>query len=403
MSGAFLKPAGESVRAALLLSISVLSAFGQPAGRQEQIQIHSRQAREDLKTKRPDLAIKEYQAILALDPANLDASANAGVLEFFGGQYAKAAQQLRAALQLQPDLPKLRALLGMSEKRIGEMSKAQADLENSFAKLREEKLRVQAGMELIEIDYALSDLGKAAEVVNVLRQLEPADVDILYTAHRIYSDLADETTLSLAMLAPDSARMNQLMAHELARQGKNEGAIARYREALKKSPQLSDVHYELAEMLNTSSSAADRQEAEKEYRAALAENPFDEKSQCKLAAIAVKRSDLKTASADYTRALDMQPNDSDANLGMAKILMSEHKGAQAEPYLERAAKLEPFDAVTHYRLGMLYRELGRGDDAQRELAEFEKLKTMKNRLAKIYQEISLQPAKQDEPDEAVPQ
>ncbi len=160
MSGAFLKPAGESVRAALLLSISVLSAFGQPAGRQEQIQIHSRQAREDLKTKRPDLAIKEYQAILALDPANLDASANAGVLEFFGGQYAKAAQQLRAALQLQPDLPKLRALLGMSEKRIGEMSKAQADLENSFAKLREEKLRVQAGMELIEIDYALSDLGK---------------------------------------------------------------------------------------------------------------------------------------------------------------------------------------------------------------------------------------------------
>jgi hypothetical protein len=39
----------------------------------------------------------------------------------------------------------------------------------------------------------------------------------------------------------------------------------------------------------------------------------------------------------------------------------------SEPYLARAATLEPFNAATHYRLGVLYRELGRADDAHREL------------------------------------
>ena len=246
-------------------------------------------------------------------------------------------------------------------------------------------MQVEAGLELIEVDYALRDLAKAAEIVNVLRQLEPTDVNILYTAHRIYSDLSDEAMLSLTMLAPDSARMHQLMAHELARQAKDDAAIQNYRIALKIDPQRTDVHYELAEMLNTQSSSAAQAEAEKEYKAALAGNPFDEKSECRLGDISIRRSDLKDAMPYYSRALEMQPNDPDANLGMAKVLMAMHQPQKAEPYLERAVQSEPFNPATHYRLGVLYRELGRTDDSHRELAEFEKLKKMKNKLQQVYE------------------
>ncbi|MGA8030476.1 MAG: tetratricopeptide repeat protein, partial [Bryobacteraceae bacterium] len=266
-----------------------------------------------------------------------------------------------------------------------------------------QKLRVEAGLELIEVDYALKDLGKAAEVVNVLRQLEPTDADILYTAHRIYSELSDETTLSLAMVAPDSARMHQLMGHELARQAKDDAAIANYREALKKDPKRADVHFELAEMLNTQSSAAAQAEAEKEYKAALAGNPFDEKSECRLGDISMRRSDLKSAMAYYSHALELEPNDPDAELGMAKVLMSMQQPEKAEPHLEHAAQLEPFNAATHYRLGVLYRELGRSDDSHRELAEFEKLKKMKSRLQEIYQAMRLRPAEQEQQDRDVPE
>ncbi len=370
---------------------------------EQQIAVHARQAQQDLQSNRPDLATREFKAILALDPDNLDARGNLGVLEYFQGQYANAVPDLASALKLNPSLWKLQALLGMSEKRIGSNSKAQADLEQAFPHLEEQKLRVQVGLELIEADYALNDLAKAAEVVNVLRQLEPTDPDILYTAHRIYAELSDETMLSLAMVAPDSARMHQLMAHELARQAKDDIAIANYREALKINPKRADLHYELAEMLNTQSAEAAHAEAEKEYKAALALNPLDEKSECRLGDIAAKRSDLKSAAAYYSRALEMQPNDADANLGMAKILMSLQERQKAESYLEHAAQLEPFNPATHYRLSVLYRELGRAEDARRELAEFQKLKKMKSRLSDLYQQMRLRPAGQEGGEADVPQ
>jgi tetratricopeptide (TPR) repeat protein len=304
---------------------------------------------------------------------------------------------------LNPNLPKLQALLGMSEKRTGDFSHAQTDLEKSFPDLQEQKLRVTAGLELVELDYSLRSLDKAAEIVNQLRRLEPTDPDILYTAHRIYSELSDETMLTLAMLAPDSARMHQLMAHELARQAKDDAAIANYRIALKLDPQRADIHYELAEMLYTQSSPAAKAEAEKEYKAALAENPLDEKSECRLADIALRNSDPKTALTYYKRALEIQPDDPAANLGMAKVLMSMNEPAEAVSHLEHALQLEPFDPAAHYRLGVLYRQLGRSEDSHRELAEFEKLKKMKSHLSDVYQQMRLQPAMQAESDPDLPQ
>jgi tetratricopeptide (TPR) repeat protein len=391
------------IRVVLACALAAGSPVCAAARQQDQIASHARQAQQDLQDKRPDLAIGEFQAILAIDPGNLDARGNLGVLEYFQGQYAKAVPNLSAALAADPGLWKIEALLGMSEKRIGETTRAQADLEKAFPQLQEQKLRVRAGLELIEVEYALRNLDKAAEVVNVLRRLEPTDIDILYAAHRIYSELSDETMLSLAMIAPDSGRMHQLMAHELARQAKDDAAIANYRAALKTDPQRADVHYELAEMLYTQSSAAAQAEAEKEYKAALAGNPFDEKSECRLGDIAMRRSDTKAAAAYYARALEMQPDDPGANLGMAKVLMSMHEPEKAEPRLEHAAQLEPFDPATHYRLGVLYRELGRTEDSRRELAEFEKLKKMKSRLSEVYQQMRLQPAKQDEAEADLPQ
>ena len=64
---------------------------------------------------------------------------------FFQGDYAKAAPHLRTVVKLRPDLAKIQALLGMSERRLGQAAAAEADLEKAFPQLQEEKLRVQAG------------------------------------------------------------------------------------------------------------------------------------------------------------------------------------------------------------------------------------------------------------------
>jgi len=51
--------------------------------------------------------------IISSRPNNLNASANLGVLPFFQDDYERAIPQLRSAIQLNPDLQKIWALLGI--------------------------------------------------------------------------------------------------------------------------------------------------------------------------------------------------------------------------------------------------------------------------------------------------
>jgi tetratricopeptide (TPR) repeat protein len=387
----------QAVLGAALCTASVVfpQSSSPPATTKQQIESHSRQAQEFLSKGQSELAVREYNAILKLDPNNLDARGNLGVTLFFRGDYANAATNLRAAVKERPNLWNIQALLGMTERRIGQLAAAQADLEKSFPQIQEQKLRVQAGMELIEIYYGAGSLDKASGLVNVLRQVAPENTDVLYTAYRIYSDLAGESMLSIAMLAPNSARMHQITGQEMSRHGDIEGAVAHYREAIKLDPKLPGLRFELAEALNLSNSAADQQSVEKEYQAALADDPLDEKSESRLGDIALRGSNVKAALDHYQRAVELQPNDADACLGLGRVLTEMQRAAEAEQYLKRAVQLDPFMATAHYRLGLVYRATGRPAEAQKELAEFERLKQMKERLKQLYQDMRLQPLKQD--------
>jgi tetratricopeptide (TPR) repeat protein len=384
---------------AILLSVTSTGFSQTPPSHQQQIESHKAQAQAYLSQNRPDLAAGEFKALVALEPNNADARGNLGVLLFFQGAYAEAIPQLRTALKLQPTLWKIQALLGMAEKRTGDVTNALVDLNKAFPKVKEQKIRIDTGMELIEIYSAAGELDKAAATVDVLRELDPTNVEIIYTAYRIYSDLLDESRLSLSVAGPNSARMHQMMAHELARQGRTDEAIANYRQALAINPNLPGLHFELAEMLNNPSIEGGAVEAEKEYKAALAINPFDEKSECRLGDIAAQRGDLEEANTRYSRALQLQPNDPEANIGMAKVLMSRNQTEKAEALLKRSIELDPTSSLAHFRLSTIYRQTGRADDAKRELAEYQKYKDMKEKLRDIYRPMHLEPGK-EEPDDA---
>jgi tetratricopeptide (TPR) repeat protein len=375
-----------------LASVGVQS---QEAGNRQQIAFHAQQAQQFLRANQPDQAIPEFRAIIALDPANVDALGNLGVLLYFKGDYAHAIPELQAALKLDPGLWKIQALLGMAQKRAGDSGDSLANLEQVFPKLEEKSIQIEVGMELVELYSGQEQLAKAAGVLDLLRSKYPTDVGVLYASYRIYSDLAGESMLSLSLVAPHSAQMYQVMAHELARHGQMDAAIRNFREALKINPSLPGLHFELAEALNASDTQQGKEEAKKEYEAALTVNQFDEKSECRLGTIAYQAGDLKSSLSHYSRAVELQPDDAEANLGLAKDRMEMNESQKAQVLLEHAVHLDPTNPEAYFRLATIYRQEGRVEDSKRELEQYQKFRTMKEDLRKIYKEMRLQPAQQE--------
>ena len=368
---------------------------------QEQIKYHAQMAQQYLRQQRPDLAIPELRKVAALDPSNVDAHANLGVLLFFHANYAEAVPELQAAVKLEPDLWRIQALLGMAEEHTADPTNARKDLEASFPQLKDKKLQVQVGLELVGIYTASSDLDDAAGVITQLRKESPDNAEVLYAAYRTYADLSGDSMLSLSLVAPDSAQMHQVMAHEEIKEGNTNGAIMQFRKAIAINPQLPGIHFELAELLNTSDDTKVKSEAEQEYRAALAANPLDERTACRLAEIDATRGNTKQAFAEYSKAVELAPGDSDAKLGLAKILIGMNQQDKAQALLEQTVQLEPTNAVAHYRLGMLYRQAGRMDDAKREVELYKKYKDMKEKLRAVYKDLQVQPGeiRADQTDE----
>ncbi len=360
----------------------------------------NRELQQDLQQQQPDRAIPVLRKIIALEPNDVDALGNLGVLLYFQGQYPEAATRLRSALQLQPGLYKIQALLGIAEERMGNLDGARTDLKTAFRHLQDKKIQIEAGLALIEDDTAEGKLDQAASAAAELQSAAPDDPYILSVVYQVYSRLMDQTLLSMVVVAPDSAEMQIMMAHELVRQGDNPAAIAEYQKALRLNPKLPGAHYELAELLRLSSNPKLQAQAGPEYKAALAVNQYDEGSWRGLGEVEASNENWKAAEQDFKRALALQPSDGEAQTDMAKMLTYMKHPHQAMALLQEAVKEDPTNIVAHYRLSMLYRQAGQPAAAKQEMAAFLHYKALQDQFSKVFRQIRVQSVGPDSSDGA---
>ena len=144
---------------ALLAGPSVWPQSG--ASKQQQIQAHVQRAQQAILSSDFVSAEREFQAVVTLDPSNLDARGNAGVMLYFQGDWAGAAEQFRKVLEIQPKTWKVQAYLGMCEKHLGHPAQAQQLLGEALPHLQTGPFETQAGLELAEILYQTGDLDGA--------------------------------------------------------------------------------------------------------------------------------------------------------------------------------------------------------------------------------------------------
>ncbi len=362
--------------------------YGQASSRDSaEIRNYFQDALKALQANEPAVAVRAYQAILRIDPKNVDAIANLGSVAFVQKDWEGAAREFHKALELQPSLWKAQALLGLCELHLGHSPEALELLSESFPHLDEPKLSLEAGMQLAEILFQEGELAKASAIIGDLRNLHPENVAVLYAAYRIYSDQTLQALNSMALIGPDSAQLHLALAEHLVNEGHLEDAIAEYRKAVERNPDMAGLHYELGEaLLLESHMEAGLTSAQQEFERALALNPAEARAECELGRIDLWRANSSAAYDHYVRAQKLNPLSSCANLGLAELLTDDGKTQQALSYLQVAVHSDPYDPDIRHQLSNAYRELGLKEGADRELKAFQELIKVRDSLKRVYEQ-----------------
>jgi tetratricopeptide (TPR) repeat protein len=371
-----------SIGCAFLLLLMTVDGLPQTSSSTAvEIRDYMSQAQKALRANQPNVAAQAYQAILRLDPENIEARANLGVVAMSTGDWGKAAEDLDAALKLQPSDGRVEALLGLCLIRLGRAAEARKLLAEAFPKLEDPNLKREAGLRLLSIQFETGELDKASGILATLQELYPDDAAISYAAYRVYSDLAFQAIESLAINAPESAQLHRALAEHLVNGGRNEAAITEYRKALAISPDAPDLHFELGQaILFESHVDASLTEAQKEFESSLHLNPADARCECQLAEIDLLRSNSAEAASHFAQALKLDSEAACAKAGLAEQLMEKGNDQQALEYLQAAVRGDPYNDQFHYRLSGFYRRMGNKEEAAKEMEKFKQLRDIKDEL-----------------------
>jgi tetratricopeptide (TPR) repeat protein len=386
--------------------------------------------------KRPDLAEKEFRAVLRFDPANQDGNYNLGVLlmarkaaaeaiphfervhpstlpvrlnlihALFQAKRAAEALRMATALSAQnKNDVQVRFSLGLLLASEGQYKPAQLELEEADV--------LQPGT--FEIIYnlgqaSLRDGNNAAAELSLTRalKLKPDSPDALYLLAQVFaSESRPRDALELLVrahkLAPENTDVIYLMAEVSMSQNFYEDAVPVLESGLQIAPQRSDLRAALGKsyfmagkvdqaievfkkLTEVDRSArpyallgvAYRQlgrydEAKQSLQNGLALDPRDASCLFNLGLIEEQQGDSAGAESMLQQVLRSSPSFPDALLELANLRIAAKKLPDAEQLLRKYVRLSPNPATGYYKLAIVERSLHETAAADRDLSVFQTL------------------------------
>lgn len=137
------------------------------------------------------------------------------------------------------------------------------------------------------------------------------------------------------------------------------------------------VHYAYGVSLATS----DPQAALAQFRQELQTDPAHLFARLQIAILEIKNGEPERALEPAQEAVKKAPNNALAHVALGRALLDLGQPAKALPELETGAKLAPANPQTHLYLEQVYRRLGRKEDAQKQKAEFVRLRAQQDPLS----------------------
>jgi tetratricopeptide (TPR) repeat protein len=208
-------------------------------------------------------------------------------------------------------------------------------------------LLARAHLALGQLDAAEAQLQKAARVA-------PDDEHVLYYLGLVTSQQARRAFERLFSIAPDSARVHQLMAESLEAQERRAAAEQEYEAALRVNPELHEALIGLARLQRL---RLDCEHAVDLYLRADRLRPSFEAAYG-LGSCQLRQGQFGAALASLEQAVARDASAAHAWVALASARLGAGRAAEAVTALERAIALEPEMGEAYYTLGRVYQAIG---------------------------------------------
>ena len=334
-------------------------------------------------------AEEAWRAFLKLHPSTPEPYAHIGLLEARQEHYKEALPFYRKALAMNPAVPGLRLNLGLALFKEGDLQGAIREF--SVLLKSAPTSSAQAQRLTILIGMAHYGLAQYTEAIPFLKEAAARDAQNLplrlALAHSCLWTKQNQCVMDvyreILALNSESAEADMLAGEALDEMKDNEGSTKMFRAAVKANPKEPNVHFGLGYLLWTQKLY---EEAASEFHAELANDPNHIQAMLYLADAEMQMNQMEDSGPLLERVVKTDPALGLAHLDLG-ILYGDHgRNEEALKELTIAEKLMPNEVNVHWRLGRLYRALGKQNEAK---AEFDRASTL-NRVADedLYKKIA---------------
>jgi tetratricopeptide (TPR) repeat protein len=308
--------------------------------------------------------------------SNADYTAERRLLQ--QGHYDEAIAELLELAQQKPGLKGLSREIGMAYYKKGEYIKAI----DSFKGALEQDPKDSEAVQLLGISYYLA--GMPSEAIPQLERVQAwfpsTNVDASYILGICYIQTknypqARNAFAKMFDVPADSAASYLFTARMLFRQEFEPVAEEYAKKAVALDPKLPLAHFLLGQLYLFASKIP---EAVTEFQQELRLNPGHAETYYKLADAYSRVQKFDDAERLLQRSIWLDSTSTGPYILMGKVLEKKGETELAVRTLQHALSMDPNNSVAHHLLGQAYRDMGKAEDAERELKLAEQLQTIQN-------------------------
>jgi len=313
-----------------------------------------------------------FRKVLKLEPNNVGALGNLGVVYSRMHRYADAIEVDNRALRLRPGDSGLLLNLGLAYSKQEQYDKALP----LFSRIVAANPAHRQARELLATCRIYTGHPEAAITdLELLRAGGPGEPGILYLLGVAYARLKqpDKAQAAFAemMNAANPAQASFLMGKAYYDAGRFEDAAEALQKTVAADNGFPGVHLGLGKVYV---SLRRNQEAESEFKLALAQDSAAAEAQYFLGALLALDGRPADAAPYLETARRLTPDAWGVYYYLGRVRLQEQKPAQAAPLLEHAAKLNPTQSAVYYQLARALKLSGREAESRRALAKVKELK-----------------------------